>query len=91
MDNEASNSCVPLEHPLWTGVRLRMAAFSAWHGSVPVRPHLTDLGRAPFAPDFGAFRDRTILNVPQGTPPVGDPSSSRHPSKLAAAVSAFGV
>ncbi len=28
----------------------------------------------PFAPNFVVFGDRTILNVPQGTPPVGDPS-----------------
>jgi hypothetical protein len=42
-------------------------------------------GRAPFAPNFVAFRDRKILNVPLGTPPVGDPSPSRYPSKSASA------
>jgi hypothetical protein len=35
-----------------------------------------------FAPNFVAFRDHAILNVPLGTPPVGDPSSSRYPSKF---------
>ena len=36
----------------------------------------------PFAPNFVDFGSRTILNVPQGTPPVGDPSSSRYASKF---------
>ena len=40
---------------------------------------------APFAANFVHCGDRTVLNVPQGTPPAGDPLCSRYPSKSASA------